>query len=95
MEVALERIGVREPTEHASEIAHRVRDHHDMYGITDRGRAITRLVPITEPGTAQSSESFWAESRPRSRHGGRRKLRPARRWPSSGGNNERINPFAG
>jgi len=59
--MTLKRIGVRELKEHASEIMGRVRDHHDMYEITYRGRAIARLVPITEPGTAQSPESFWAE----------------------------------
>ncbi len=44
----MERIGVRELKEHASEIMRRVRDQRDMYEITYRGRAIARLVPITE-----------------------------------------------
>ena len=59
--MTLKRIGVRELKEHASEIMGRVRDHHDMYEITYRGRAIARLVPILEPGTATSAELFWAE----------------------------------
>ncbi len=59
--MTLQRIGVRELKEHASEIRRRVRHHHDMYGITYRRRAIASLVPITEPGTAQSPESFWTE----------------------------------
>ena len=59
--MTLQRIGVRELKEHASEMRHRVRHHHDMYGITYRGPAIASLVPITEPGTAQSPESFWTE----------------------------------
>lgn len=61
MEVAVERIGVRELKEHASEIMRRVRDQRDMYEITYRGRAIARLVPITEPGTALRPELFWTE----------------------------------
>lgn len=59
--MTLERIGVRELKENASEIMGRVRDHHDMDEITYRGRVITRLVPIAELGTVESPESFWAE----------------------------------
>ena len=59
--MALEKIGVRELKDHASEIMRRVRDHHNMYEMTYCGRAIARLVPITEPGTGQSPDSFWTE----------------------------------
>jgi prevent-host-death family protein len=61
VEVVVEKIGVRELKEHASEIVRRVREHRDMYEITYRGRVVARLVPITEPANAQSPETFWAE----------------------------------
>jgi prevent-host-death family protein len=57
----VERIGVRELKERTSEIVRRVREQHNMYEITYRGRAVARLVPVAEPATAQSPEAFWAE----------------------------------
>jgi prevent-host-death family protein len=61
MEAAVDKIGVRELKQHTSEILRRVRERQDTYEITYRGRAVARLVPVTEPATAESPEAFWAE----------------------------------
>jgi len=57
----MEHIGVRELKERTSEIVRRVREHHDMYEITYRGRAVARLVPVTEPAAPGNPAGYWAE----------------------------------
>ena len=57
----MERIGVRELKERTSEILRRVREQQDMYEITFRGRAVARLVPVTEPAAETVPDAFWAE----------------------------------
>jgi prevent-host-death family protein len=61
LEAIVEQIGVRELKERTSEIVRRVREDQAMYEITHRGRAVARLVPITESDVESRPETFWAE----------------------------------
>ena len=51
----METIGIRELKAQASEILRRVREEG---AASYRGRAVARLVPVTQPTTVQSVESF-------------------------------------
>jgi prevent-host-death family protein len=61
MEARMERIGVRELKEHASEIVRRVREQRNAYEITYRGRTVARLVPVSDSPQSADRESYWAE----------------------------------
>jgi prevent-host-death family protein len=54
----MERIGVRELKEQASEIIRRVREEGDSFEVTYRGRAVALMVPVREPSNSLSSDAF-------------------------------------
>jgi prevent-host-death family protein len=54
----METIGVRQLKAQATEILRRVREEGTAFEITYRGRAVARLVPVTQPATEQSVEAF-------------------------------------
>jgi prevent-host-death family protein len=54
----METIGIRQLKVQASEILRRVREEGTAFEVTYRGRAVARLVPVTQPSTGQSVEAF-------------------------------------
>ena len=55
----METIGIRELKIQASEILRRVREDGAAYEITYHGRAVARLVPVSQPARTESLETFW------------------------------------
>lgn len=55
----MQRIGVRELKERASEILRRVREEGDAFEVTYHGRVIARLVAVTQPKPDTSLPAFW------------------------------------
>ena len=56
-------IGSRELKAHLGEVLRRVREHHEEYAVTYRGRPIARLIPdaMAEVGGSTDLETLWAE----------------------------------
>jgi prevent-host-death family protein len=60
----MQRIGIRELKEHASEVMRRVREERDSYVVTFHGRAIARIVPTQEAADAVTPREWlgrWDE----------------------------------
>jgi prevent-host-death family protein len=60
----MERVGVRQLKEQASEIIRRVREDGDSFEVTYRGRTVALMVPVREPKDSLSSDAFmerWDE----------------------------------
>ncbi len=55
----MRRIGIRALKEQTSEILRRVREDGDIFEVTYHGRAIARLVPVTELTSATALSGFW------------------------------------
>jgi prevent-host-death family protein len=55
----MQRIGIRALKEQASEILRQVREDGDSFEVTYRGRAIARVVPVTELKPGAERSSFW------------------------------------
>jgi prevent-host-death family protein len=54
----METVGIRELKAHATTILRRVREEGTAFEVTYRGRAVARLVPISQPTTEQSVKAF-------------------------------------
>ena len=59
----LDRVGVRDLKEHASEILRRVREEGEAFEITLRGRVVARLVPTSAPERQRSRKEWLQEGR--------------------------------
>jgi antitoxin (DNA-binding transcriptional repressor) of toxin-antitoxin stability system len=53
--------GVREIKEHASEIARRVREGHEVFECTYRGETFARIIPIAPRIDPLEDELIWQE----------------------------------
>jgi prevent-host-death family protein len=54
-------VGSRELKTHLSEVLRHVRERHETYAITHRGRVVARLVPAAEQTMDEEFEAVWAE----------------------------------
>lgn len=56
-------LGVEELKEHINEILRMVKEEGETIEVTDHGKAVARLVPVSEPQQSikQTSDDVWAE----------------------------------
>jgi len=57
----MRQIGIRSLREQTSEILRQVREQGESFEVTYRGRAIARIVPVTQPATDASLDEVWKE----------------------------------
>ncbi len=55
------KVGIRQLKEHASDLLRRVRERNEIITITHRGRAVARLVPVTDEDSEKAeARTIWA-----------------------------------
>ena len=56
----MEEIGIRELKQRASEILRQVREEHESFSVTYRGKVVAKLVPAMDPSADQEGASaIW------------------------------------
>ena len=56
----MEEIGIRELKQRASEILRQVREEHESFSVTYRGKAVAKLVPAMDPSADQEvASAIW------------------------------------
>ncbi len=57
----MNRVGVRDLKDHASEILRRVHDDREIIDVTRRGQVIARLIPVPRPVDPETRNRMWDE----------------------------------
>jgi prevent-host-death family protein len=56
----MEEIGIREFKQRANEILRQVREEHESFSVTYRGKVVAKLVPVVEPSEEQEvASAIW------------------------------------
>ena len=56
----MEEIGIRELKQRASEILRQVREEHESFSVTYRGKVVAKLVPAMDPSADQEvASAIW------------------------------------
>lgn len=56
----MEEIGIRELKQRASEILRQVREEHERFSVTYRGKVVTKLVPAMDPSADHEvASAIW------------------------------------
>ena len=56
----MEEIGIRELKQRASEIFRQVREEHESFSVTYRGKVVAKLVPAMDPSADQEvASAIW------------------------------------
>ena len=56
----MEEIGIREFKQRASEILRQVREEHESFSVTYRGKVVAKLVPAMDPSADQEvASAIW------------------------------------
>lgn len=57
----MSKVGVRELSEHTSEIVRRVREDKEVIELTFRGEVVASIKPVERAGSVETLEQVWEE----------------------------------
>ena len=81
----MEEIGIRELKQRASEILRQVREEHESFSVTYRGKVVAKLVPAMNPSADQEvASAIWTRMDDLSRE-------VSAHWPNGSSASEAVN----